>query len=289
MNQQKIGRFIANLRKEKNMTQMDLANKLGITDRAISKWENGRGMPDLSLLIPLCQILNITINELLSGEKLDKKDYQEKLEANIINTIDYTDRKIKKTKKSFSIILLVIIIFIGIFITMFNIDINRMRSNKPVLFSTWGYDYAPPIDIKEDEMEMAIINYLMDIGDNEYKHYENEKSFASMQIYLIEEKEDGKYYNIYAWVLEEKYYLENDEIKKDSSSSNPYKFVVENIENQFTVTDSRIPRDGSYYIVDMKNIFPNSVIDDIDNVYKDGTIERLGLDIQKQIKLYFHK
>lgn len=289
MNQQKIGRFIANLRKEKNMTQMDLANKLGITDRAISKWENGRGIPDLSLLIPLCQILNITINELLSGEKLDKKDYQEKLEANIINTIDYTDRKIKKTKKSFSIILLVIIIFIGIFITMFNIDINRMRSNKPVLFSTWGYDYAPPIDIKEDEMEMAIINYLMDIGDNEYKHYENEKSFASMQIYLIEEKEEGKYYNIYAWVLEEKYYLENDEIKKDSSSSNPYKFVVENIENQFTVTDSRIPRDGSYYIVDMKNIFPNSVIDDIDNVYKDGTIERLGLDIQKQIKLYFHK
>ena len=99
MNQEKIGRFIAELRKEKKMTQVDLANKLGITDRAISKWENGRGMPDLSLLTPLCEILDVSINELLSGERLDKKNYQEKLEENIINTIDYTDKKIKKTKK----------------------------------------------------------------------------------------------------------------------------------------------------------------------------------------------
>ena len=68
MNQEKIGRFIAELRKEKNMTQVDLANKLGITDRAVSKWENGRGMPDLSLLLPLCDTLNISVNELLSGE-----------------------------------------------------------------------------------------------------------------------------------------------------------------------------------------------------------------------------
>ena len=89
MNQEKIGRFIAELRKEKKMTQIDLANKLGITDRAISKWENGRGMPDLSLLAPLCEILDVSINELLSGARLDKKDYQEKLEENIINTIDY--------------------------------------------------------------------------------------------------------------------------------------------------------------------------------------------------------
>ena len=87
MNQEKIGKFILELRKEKNMTQQELADKIGVTDRAISKWENGRGMPDLTLMKPLCRELGITINDLLSGEKIDKKDYQEKLEENIINKL----------------------------------------------------------------------------------------------------------------------------------------------------------------------------------------------------------
>ena len=76
MNQEKIGKFILELRREKNMTQQELADKIGVTDRAISKSENGRGMPDLSLMIPLCKELDITINELISGEKIEKKDYQ---------------------------------------------------------------------------------------------------------------------------------------------------------------------------------------------------------------------
>ena len=69
MNQEKIGKFIAELRKEKNMTQQDLATKLNVTDRAISNWENGRRLPDYSLIKNLCDELGITINELLSGEK----------------------------------------------------------------------------------------------------------------------------------------------------------------------------------------------------------------------------
>ncbi len=289
MNQEKIGRFIAELRKEKKMTQINLANKLGITDRAISKWENGRGLPDLSLLTPLCEILDVSINELLSGSRLDKKDYQEKLEENIINTIDYTNKKIKKTKKIFVIILSVIIMFIVLFMVMYGIDINRMRNNKPVIFSTWGYSYVPPIDLKEDEIELAITDYLIQKGDSEPKHNDNEKTFVSMRIYLIEEKERDKHYNIYAWVLEEKHYLENDEIKQDSGSSIPYKFVVKSVDGKFSVTDFKIPRDGSYYSVDMKNIFPDSVRNDMNEVHNDGTIEKLEMDIQKQLNLYFHK
>ncbi|MDD6387507.1 MAG: helix-turn-helix transcriptional regulator [Bacilli bacterium] len=80
MNQEKIGNYILELRKEKNMAQQELADKIGVTDKAISKWENGRGMPDLSLMKPLCKELGITINELISGERIDKKEYQEKLE-----------------------------------------------------------------------------------------------------------------------------------------------------------------------------------------------------------------
>ena len=118
MDQEKIGKFIAKLRKEKNMTQNELAESLGITDRAVSKWENGRGMPDLSLLTPLCEKLGVSINELLSGERLDKKDYQEKLEENFINTIDYIDKKNVKSNTIKSIIWLVIGI-IGIILSQF--------------------------------------------------------------------------------------------------------------------------------------------------------------------------
>lgn len=96
MDQKRIGSFISELRKEKNMTQKDLAEKLGVTDRAISKWENGRGMPEVSLMKPLCEALGISINELLSGERIEQKDYREKSEFNFLNTMDYTQKKIKK-------------------------------------------------------------------------------------------------------------------------------------------------------------------------------------------------
>ena len=96
MDQKRIGSFISELRKEKNMTQKELAQKLGITDRAISKWENGRGMPEVSLMKPLCEALDISINELLSGERIEQKDYREKSEFNFLNTMDYTQKKIKK-------------------------------------------------------------------------------------------------------------------------------------------------------------------------------------------------
>ena len=86
MNQEKIGRFIAVNRKKKKLTQSDLAEKLGVTDRSVSNWENGKNMPDLSLFKPLCDILGITINELLSGENVEEEDYKDKLEENFINT-----------------------------------------------------------------------------------------------------------------------------------------------------------------------------------------------------------
>jgi transcriptional regulator with XRE-family HTH domain len=96
MNQEKIGKFILELRKEKKMTQQELALKIGVTDRAISKWENGRGMPDLSLMKPLCDELGISINELISGEKINKKEYHDRFEENIFNTINYSQKQIKR-------------------------------------------------------------------------------------------------------------------------------------------------------------------------------------------------
>ena len=289
MNQEKIGKFIASLRKEKNMTQENLANKLGITDGAISKWENGRGLPDLSLIKPLCDELDISINELLSGEKIETKDYQDKLEETLLNTINYTDKKINKTKKIFKISILSLLIFFLIVVTLFCIDINRMRNNEPVFFSTWGLKYAPSIDLHEEEIEIAIENYLIDKNQSESFHYPNEKWFVSFKTYLIEEKQKESIYHVYAWVLEESYYLENNELKEGSGASVPHKFVVEYIEDEYIVTNYKIPRDGNLYKEDMKKIFPKSVLNDMDEVYYDGTIERLELEIDKQVKLYFHE
>ena len=80
MNQEKIGKLIAECRKDKKITQSELAEKLGVTDKSIGNWENGRNMPDVSLFKPLCNILGITINDLISGEKLSEDKYHEKKE-----------------------------------------------------------------------------------------------------------------------------------------------------------------------------------------------------------------
>jgi len=93
MNQEKIGKFIFKVRKEWKITQKQLVEKLEIIDRAISKWENGKSIPDSALLKPLCNILNITINELLSGEYISKEKKEETLDDNIVNAINYSKRK----------------------------------------------------------------------------------------------------------------------------------------------------------------------------------------------------
>ncbi len=87
MNQIEIGKFIAKCRKEKKLTQAQLAEKLNITDRAVSKWEMGKNMPDTSIMLELCEILGITVNELLSGEKIDMENmenYEKKVDENLI-------------------------------------------------------------------------------------------------------------------------------------------------------------------------------------------------------------
>lgn len=134
MNQQKIGNFILELRKERNMTQQELADKIGVTDKAISKWENGRGMPDLSLMKPLCTALGITINDLLSGEKIDKKDYQDKFEENILNTINYTNKKLDNSRNQIGIFLLIA----GFLIILTAIAIFPSKSSWSSIYSTGG-------------------------------------------------------------------------------------------------------------------------------------------------------
>ena len=87
MDQLKIGKFIAECRKEENLTQAQLAEKLDITDRAVSKWETGKAMPDTAIMIDLCNVLKITVNDLLTGERITAENYNKDLENNLLITV----------------------------------------------------------------------------------------------------------------------------------------------------------------------------------------------------------
>ena len=92
LNQVKIGRFIATMRKRQSLTQQKFADALGISNKTVSKWECGNGMPDLSLMMPVCEMLQINLNELFSGEKLADVDYKRKAEENILRFVEEAER-----------------------------------------------------------------------------------------------------------------------------------------------------------------------------------------------------
>lgn len=141
MDQEKIGNFISKCRKDKKMTQQELAGKLGVTDRAISHWENGRSMPDVSLFKSICEVLNISVNELISGEKISKEKLIKQSDDNIINTLNDRDKHKKKSKKiivilTIGIIILFITILLGIKnkypnINLFNFTVQIADPDKP--------------------------------------------------------------------------------------------------------------------------------------------------------------
>ena len=130
MNQEKIGRFIAELRREKNMTQQELADKLNITDRAISHWENGRSIPDAGVILELCKILNINVNELLSAKKIKDEKYNERAEESLLEMrreIEIQNKRILTLNKI--IINLAIIIFVVIGLVATFIEMSMLIRN----------------------------------------------------------------------------------------------------------------------------------------------------------------
>ena len=110
MDQAKIGKFIAERRKKANLTQMQLAEKLNITDRAVSKWETGRAMPDTSIMLDLCDVLEISVNDLLCGEVVSMENYNKKLENNLL--------EMAKQKEAADKRMLTLEIFIGVLVSV---------------------------------------------------------------------------------------------------------------------------------------------------------------------------
>lgn len=125
MDQIKIGKFIADERKRKGYTQKQLSEKLEISDKTISKWERGNGFPEVSLLLPLCNELEITVNELLSGERVSEEDYRKKAEENMVNLVREAQESKKKIILSAVVAALTIIAAVPLFMVSGMIEMEN--------------------------------------------------------------------------------------------------------------------------------------------------------------------
>ena len=141
MEQAKVGKFIAECRKNKNMTQAELAEKLNITDRAISKWETGKGMPDSSIMLELCNELDISVNELLSGEVIKMENYNQKAEENLLEMKkqkEETDREMLRIEiviGYISSITFLILVFIASFVQIYPVIRILLIIGGSIVFS----------------------------------------------------------------------------------------------------------------------------------------------------------
>lgn len=167
MNQEKIGKYIVECRKKKNMTQQELAEKLGVSDRTIGNWENGRNMPDLSLFKPLSEILEISIAELLDGGKIDKNNIAYKSEEILTNTINYQTEKIRKkeNKYIFFICFLSLIIIIAL--------------NVNTIFNNDSLEYLPLIVLGVIFIFLGIMNYKGNISSI---HWYNRRNVSKKDV-----------------------------------------------------------------------------------------------------------
>ena len=214
MNQEKIGKFIASCRKEKNLTQQELADKLGVSDRTIGNWENGRNMPDYSILKELCSTLDIDVNEFLSGERIEKNEIQKHSIENL-DLILKEYYKMKKQKNLFKYVAIIIglitviltIFFNCVFIFMGGLNREEVITDRNMYESVigdkadnkykdkWGMsEEIFPKSIEKLKVKDFKMVYL-DAWDNQYLSYlvvdyskdEYEKEVERLNNYGIEE------------------------------------------------------------------------------------------------------
>ena len=160
MNQEKIGRFIAECRKKNNMTQSQLAEKLNITDRAISKWENGKSMPDSSIMLDLCSELKISVNELLSGEMIGMNNYDKRAEENLLKLNKSNEYKSKRLLQFGIMIILLVLIIIVIGLYTFVQQVTKSNLDSTLTEAQSFYEMnikIQELEKKVDELEKNIL------------------------------------------------------------------------------------------------------------------------------------
>lgn len=263
MNQEKIGKFILKCRKEKDITQQELADKLGITDRAVSHWENGRSLPDVSLYKDLCNILGISLEELINGEK----DNSNKAKEKAIISVVHEKNRIKNNSKKIIISLITIFVLIIILFVFIN------NKSKIYLVSDSDYLYDEVIDfIRSREFEMN--------DDSKKKDF---NVFYSYHGFGIEKDNEYKY--VYMWVVNESYYIEEyGGLASSSGSSIPVKAIFKN-----DILESVIyPKDGNEYDSSIKEIFKGVIRTQVISFNNQKNIDKLFNEIENKKNKYYN-
>lgn len=172
MDQIRIGKFIAESRKSRNLTQRQLADALSISDKTISKWECGKGLPDVSLMLPLCTALDITVNDLLSGERVSATDYQQKAEGNMMNLMKENEENRKKMALSIITGVITIIAVCSLIVIASFLDLPVIVRIILVVFSVavalTGIAAAAMLDIKAGYFECSQCKELFVPSMDEY-------------------------------------------------------------------------------------------------------------------------
>lgn len=172
MDQIRIGKFIAESRKARNLTQRQLADTLSISDKTISKWECGKGLPEVSLMLPLCAALDITVNDLLSGEKVSSTDYQKKAEGNMINLMKENEENRKRMALSIITGVITIVAVCALIVIASLIDLPAMVRMILIVFSAVvaaaGIAVAVMLDIEAGYFECPYCKELFVPSMDEY-------------------------------------------------------------------------------------------------------------------------
>ena len=265
MDQNKSGKFIAKLRKEKNMTQEQLAEKMGVSINAVSKWERGLSFPDVSLYKKLCKELGINIEELINGEKDNSEEAKEKA---IISTVKEKE-KIKKNSKK------ILFLFIVISIIIISILVYYNKILKVNLVSDSDYLYDEVINfIKEKEF-----------SENPDSNYKDFNVFNSYHGFGIEKNNNYKY--VYMWIYQQSYYIESEEygsgLAISSGSSMPMKAIFKDNKLQ----DIIYPKDGSEYVSSIQEMFPGIIEYQVLNFDKEKNINKLFNEVEQKKNIYY--
>jgi len=264
MDQEKIGRFIQERRKSKNMTQQDLAIKMGVSINAVSKWERGLSFPDVSLYKSLCKELDISIEELINGYQDNSDEAKEKAIMTTINEKNI----IKKKSKIITILLSLVFIFIIICMIIINKKNNKLNL---VNDSDYLYDYAIEYLKKEN---------LRNNPDTSKKDFNN---FYSYHGFGIEEKNNYKY--VYMWIFSQDYYVEEkDTLAISGGFSMPFKFIFDDDK----VIKVETPKDGNKYVESIKKMFPDVIANQVLNFDNDKNISKLFNDVLTKKNKYYN-
>lgn len=242
MNQERIGKFIATCRKEKGMTQKEFAESLGVTDKTVSRWENGHYLPDVSLFHDVCKILDIEVTELLNGEKLKNQENREEVDQTIMKIINISSREMKaKKKKIWAISIAIIGMIILLFLSWIIFYKNQNGKMKPKVGDLIAFPKQIAIKEKEDGWICTFeLEYLKTDIKTPYYYGYNCENFKYEELYDFmptgqEVDADGNLYE-YKTTTNHSQYLFHKEYGKDLKKVHEY-FSAHKFNTVITLAD----------------------------------------------------